>query len=500
MFSNSVYLFLDTLIVNIIGLLFWFFIGRFLPPNEFGIVSTSINLALFLSSLSLLGFQGVLPKLIPEYLEKKQYKKVISLSRLTIKILLISNSILILGLFLFCSKLQATLKLPPYALVVSSVMLLAFTFSTFLGCIIWGFQNMRMFFTTDLTGVITKLLLTILFLMLGFGYISPLIGVLVGYTIIDLRRFRKSWFFPASKEKINGREIFMDYALPYFITLIAGLAFSNFQIILLASLQNQYVTGTYSLSFLVASLISIVPGVLTQALFPIISMLSVGRKKQSQAYLLQTVFRYAMFIMLPAAIFLISFAKPILLLLRHEYLEATNLLSMLVVASMAFGLANLFLSSLYAAGKPKLSRNIWIVSATFFLFISPLLIKAYSSQGLAFAYLISSLLIFYLSYSFIKKVLRLKLRWKNLLKLVFSSVIFFSFLLLSDLLETSLLIKILVALSGAVAYLALLIPLKFYTQQDVRLLELIATKAPILKKQILGLAKFLSEWLEPKQG
>jgi len=499
MFSNSVYLFLDLLTVNFLGLFFWFFTGRFLLPNEVGIVSTSINLALLLSSLSLLGFQGVLPKLIPEYLEKNQYKKIISLSRFTLKVLLVSNSILILVLFLFYSKLQTILKQPPYTIAISSTMLLLFTFSTFFGCIMWGFQNTRTFFTTDLIGTVLKLVVTILLLVLGFGYISPLIGVLVGYTMIDLGRFRKSWFFPASKEKINGREILIDYALPYFITLIVGLVFSNFQIILLASLQSQYVTGTYSMSFLVASLITIIPGVLTQALFPIISLLSVGRKRQQQTYLLQIVLRYALFLMLPAAIFLVSFSKPILLLLRHEYLGATNLLSTLVVACMVFGLANLFLFSLYAAGKTKLSRNIWIVSAIFFLFIAPLLIKTYSSQGLALAYLISSFFIFCLSYHFIKKELSLELQWENLLKLVCSSVIFLLFLLFSDILEASLLIKILVALSGAIAYLVLLLPLRFYTQQDIRLLEFIATKVPILKKQILSLAKFISKWLEPNQ-
>jgi O-antigen/teichoic acid export membrane protein len=204
--------------------------------------------------------------------------------------------------------------------------------------------------------------------------------------------------------------------------------------------------------------------------------------------------------MLPAAIFLVSFSKPILLLLRHEYLGATNLLSTLVVACMVFGLANLFLSSLYATGKTKLSRNIWIVSAIFFLFIAPLLIKTYSSQGLALAYLISSFFIFCLSYHFIKKVLSLELQWKNLLKLVCSSIIFLLFLLFSDILEASLLIKILVALSGVIAYLVVLLPLRFYTQQDIRLLEFITTKVPILKKQILTLTKFISKWLEPKQN
>jgi len=498
MFSNSVYLFLDLLTVNFLGLFFWFFTGRFLLPDEVGIVSTSINLALLLSSLSLLGFQGVLLKLIPEYLEKKQNKKIVTLSRFTLKVILISNTIIILILLLFSSIIQSILKIPFQALAFSTALLLSFTFSTFFGCIMLGFQNMRLFFFTDLIGTIMKLLLTILLLTLGYGYIGPLTGVLIGYILIDLRRFRKSWFFPSNKEEIDGKELFSNYALPYFTSLIAGLVFSNFQIVLLASLQGQYVTGGYSIAFLIASVISIIPGVLSQALFPIISMLSVGNKIKKQSYLIQLVFRYAVFVMLPAATFLIFFSNPILLLLRKEYIEVGNILSILTIASFFFGLGNIFLSSLYAIGKTKLNRNIWIACALIFLLISPIFINIYSSHGLAISYLVSSTIFLFLGYHFIKKLTLLKINWKNLSKLILAFLLLLIFFKIADIIQANLIIKILFAILGGVSYLLALIPLRFYTKEDVRILSIISEKLPFGKKQLLFLIDLLSNWLEEK--
>ena len=244
----------------------------------------------------------------------------------------------------------------------------------------------------------------------------------------------------------------------------------------------------------------IIPSVLSQALFPITSLLSVGRRIKKQSYFIQLVFRYAAFLILPVAIFLVFFSRPIILLLRPEYMGATVLFPTLTLAAIFFGLSQVFLSNIYALGKTKLHRNIWIFLSIVFLVLAPILIKLYSAQGLALSYLISSALALFMGYHFIKKILNLKIRWTNLLKVVISSIIFSFFLLLADLLEVSLIIKILVALSGSIIYLAVLIPLRFYIQEDVRVLEFIAIKIPFLKKQISGLAKFLSKRLEPKQN
>lgn len=495
-FSNSFYLFLDLVLVNLLGLLFWFFNGKFLVPQELGIVSTSINLALLLSSLSILGFQGVLPKLIPEYLEKKQHGKIVSLTRFTFKVIAISNFILILTLLIFSSTVQSLLKLPIEALLISSLLTIAVTFSTFFGCIMWGFQNMRVFLTTDLVGVVAKLVVTVLLLLLGFGFAAPLIGVLAGYILIDLRRFRKSWFFPASGERIDGKQIILNYALPYFGSLIAGLAFSNFQIILLASLQGQYVTGSYSMAFLIASVISIVPTVLAQALFPIISQLSVGRKTKRQGYLMRLVLRYAIFLMLPLAVTLIFFSKPILLLIRGEYVEVTDILSILAIAAISFGLGQLFLSSLYAIGRTKLNRDIWILSALIFLSISPILIKLYSAQGLAASFMLTSLILLALGYYFTSKLLKLKIDWQNLLKLGIPLCLLCLFFYFADVIQADLPIKIIFALLGGLIYLFVSVPIRFYKKEDLRVLQIISVRSPILKGWALALVKWFSRYVE----
>lgn len=495
-FSNSFYLFLDLVVVNFLGLIFWFSNGKFLIPEELGIVSTSINFALFLSSLSILGFQGPLSKLIPEYLEKKQYEKIVSLTRSTLKIVLISNTTIILILLLFLPMLKSLLNLPTKALFFSLFLLPFFTLSTFFGYIMYGFQEMRTFFTTDLIGVIIKLFFTIILLLLGFGYISPLIGVLLGYILIDLKRFRKSWFFPKSREKINIKEIFLDFALPFFTSSIAGLMISNFQILLLASLKGQHVTGGYSIAFLIASIISTFPGVLSQGLFPTISQLSVGRRTKIQSNLIKLVLRYALFVILPLAIALIFFSKHVLLLLRSEYIQMTDILPILTIASVSFGLGQLFLSSLYAIGKTQLNRNIWVISALTFVLISPILIGIYSAQGLAISYTITSFIFLILGYYFIKKTLKLKIDWRNLFKLTLPLCFLSLFFYLIDTIQTSLLIKIILTIFGGFIYLLVLIPLKFYKKEDVKILHIIFERLPMMRKQFLVLLKWFSKYVQ----
>jgi O-antigen/teichoic acid export membrane protein len=474
-------------------------VGRFLLPGQAGVVATSINLALLLSSISFLGFQGALSKLIPEYLEKRQHSKIVSLTRFSLKIIVLSNVTIVSILFLLFPAVSTLIKLPTDALILSITILFSVTISSFFGSIVYGFQEMKRFFKTDFVGVLAKVLLTLILLLSGFGYLGPLTGVLVGYILIDLMRFRKSWFF-SPDDKINGKKIFFSYSFPAFIASITGLVFSNFQVVLLAALESQEATGIYALTFLITSVALIIPSVLSQALFPITSLLSVGRRIKKQSYFIQLVFRYAAFLILPVAIFLVFFSRPIILLLRPEYMGATVLFPTLTLAAIFFGLSQVFLSNIYALGKTKLHRNIWIFLSIVFLVLAPILIKLYSAQGLALSYLISSALALFMGYHFIKKILNLKIRWTNLLKVVISSIIFSFFLLLADLLEVSLIIKILVALSGSIIYLAVLIPLRFYIQEDVRVLEFIAIKIPFLKKQISGLAKFLSKRLEPKQN
>jgi hypothetical protein len=103
-----------------------------------------------------------------------------------------------------------------------------------------------------------------------------------------------------------------------------------------------------------------------------------------------------------------------------------------------------------------------------------------------------------LGYHFIKKLTLLKINWKNLFKLILAFLLVLTFFKVADIIQANLIIKILFAILGGVSYLLALIPLRFYTKEDVRILSIISEKLPFGKKQLLFLIDLLSNWLEEK--
>ena len=77
--SNTIYLFLDWFVLTLMGFFYWLVAGKTLLPKEYGIVSTSVNLALVLVGISLLGLNITIQKLIPELLARRERRKINSL-------------------------------------------------------------------------------------------------------------------------------------------------------------------------------------------------------------------------------------------------------------------------------------------------------------------------------------------------------------------------------------------------------------------------------------
>jgi O-antigen/teichoic acid export membrane protein len=493
--SNTIYLFADWFVLTLMSFLYWLIAGKTLLPEEYGIISTSINLATLLSGISLLGLNAAVWKLIPEYLARKKEAEVNSLIKFSLKITILSSLAFLLALVLLSSFLFPILKISQDVILLTAITLFIFSISSQLGTIIYGFQDMKKFFLTDFWAQITKVSISAVLIFLGFSYFGPLLGFLFSTLVSSfLRLFSIS--LKGKTGKINRKEIFFNYALPAFIASLAWIIFVNGQYVLLTILKNPETTGIFTIAMILTSPILVMPQILTQALLPIISQLSINHNsKAKQSYLIQLVFRYALFVSLPAALFLAIFSKQIILIFsRAEYLPASQLFPILALASIIYGLGNVFLSNLYAIGKTKLNRNIIILTTIAFFTIAVPLIEHYSAFGLSLAYFFAVLILSLLSFFFIKKFLSITLPWKNLWKIIVASLISFSFLYFAVSLTSGLLIGIFFAIIAGIIYLAVLIPLRFYSKEDVETLEFISTKLPLFKKQISFLAKFLSKY------
>jgi len=492
--SNTIYLFLDWLVLTVTGFLFWAIGGKTLLPNELGIVSTSVNLVMVLGGISLLGLSITTWKLISEYLAKKEIEKINSLVRFSLKVILLSNAIILLIMFSLSSFFSSILKIPVNVIIITGVALLVYSISSQFGFIIYGFQNMKKLLITDFIGQTIKVIVSIFLIFLGFRYFGPLIGFLTGFVVVALLRFGSIPLKGAIK-KIEQKEIMLTYALPAFIGTIFSLMFLNGQYVLLSMLKNPGVTGIFTVAMLLTTPLATIPQIISNALLPIISQLSVDRNsKKTQAYLIWTVLRYSLVIILPLAIFLILFSKPVILLFsRAEYLSASQLFPILALGSIIYGCGSIFLGSLYAMGKTKIYRNILIVTTVTFLIFAIPLIHILSGLGSAIAYTLSATILALLSFFYTRKFLKLDFHWKNIMKLIVPTLISFGFLYLVTRFTQGLFIGIIFAVISCLIYLVILIPLKFYTIDDIKILDFLIKRTPILKKEIAKLRNFLSK-------
>ncbi|MDT7859116.1 MAG: oligosaccharide flippase family protein [Candidatus Aenigmarchaeota archaeon] len=495
--SNTTYLFLDWFTVTLLGFFYWFIAGKTLQPEEYGIVSTVVNFAIFLSTLSLLGINTALWKLISENEAKKDVGKIKSLIKFSYQIILLTN-LLILTLFLFFNDfIASTLKIPQTASILIPFATLSLTLASLSGSIIYAFQKMKLYFLTDIFGVLVKDILAIFLIFLGFRYFGLITGFIVCYYLIFILRII-SIRLKGKYSKIDKKEILFEYALPAFISSLAWSIFSSGQYALLSIIQDTKATGIYTVALIMTIPIIALPNTLSSALLPIVSSLSTNTKtKSQQKRLIELVARYSFFFSLPTALFLIIFSKQVIVIFSSEkYLEASSLFPILAIASVIYGLGNLFLSNLYAIGKTKLNRNIVLLTVAIFLTLVYPLTKIYSAIGMSISYFTSILVLSIISYSYIKKFLRVEMPKKDFTKILISSLISFVFLYLTTKITYGILIDfILIAFAGAI-YLFTLALLKFYKREDVKILEFFEERTPFLKKSIRNLKNFLEKFIE----
>lgn len=494
--SNTIYLFLDWVALAVMGFFYWLIVGKMLVPQEYGIVSTSVNFAVILSGISILGMHYALWKLIPEYIAKKQDKKIISLTRFSLKLVLLSNFAILLILFLLTPVVLPLLKIPFNAFLLSGIILFSSSIVTNFRFVIYGFQKMKKIAITDIAGQLTDIIISLCLLFLGLKYFGPLIGVLLGNIAVIFLRIR-SIPLKGLTEKLDKKNIMFNYALPAFVGTILSLILINGQYVLLTVLKNPAVTGLFAPAMVMSYVLAVIPATLNSALLPISSQLSVKKNgKSDQNLFIGRVLRYSLFITLPVGILLALFSKTaILLFSRAEYLPASQFFPILIFGSIVYGIGGIFLDNIYAIGKTKINRNIIIFITLLFLMLAFPLIHFFSALGSAVAYAISTTVLALVSFLWLKKLLKLTLPWGNIGKLLPSIFFSFGILYIVRPFAQNLLIKIIFGCLALLLYLVILLPLKFYRIDDIKILNFIIERSPILKKQIIKLRNFLLKFV-----
>jgi O-antigen/teichoic acid export membrane protein len=491
--SNSAYLFLDWFIVTLFSLLYWLSIGKTLPPKDYGIIATAINTVTILASFALIGLTAATPKLLAEYLDKKNFQKARALVAFSVKTTLIITIAISIILFFAAQQLATLFNVPLLSLQIAALLIVPMSLWSLSLGILNGYQNMRKIFSSNAIGFALKAFLAWLLVLFGFGFTGPLLAWFLSTTVIVL--LRRKYLNLFAENHIDKKFVIFSYAIPAFVASIIWVFFANTPNIILSSLKGPAVTGLFAVALTITSPIAVVPNTLSLALFPIVSGLAAERNpKQRQSRLISLVTRYTFFVTLPLLIFFLVFSREfILFFAERSYLPAQQLFPYLAISAFLFGLGNIFASTIYAIRKPKISQYISLATTgIFLLLVFPLTIQL-AAQGTAIAYLGASVSFLAASYFFIQRFLKIKWPTSSILKIIAASILFAGIAFFST--RFTLPIKILMALFSLVIYFFVLIPMRYYTYEDVRILQTLGKNAPVGRKIFHSLEKFLSKYV-----
>jgi O-antigen/teichoic acid export membrane protein len=357
----------------------------------------------------------------------------------------------------------------------------------------YSLQKMKKYALTDLFQYVFRIIFGVVLFFLGFGYFGILFGFYLSYFLFLFFRLDIG-YFRGKKSSISYKKLF-SYAIPALVMAAGWAIIVNSQYIILTIIKDIEITGLFAVALTPISMIAVLMAVLNSALVPIISSLSTDRKtKDRQIHLISIVLRYSLFIVFPIAILLLVFSKYVILLLsKPEFLSAASYFPILIPAVILHGFGIIFQMNVYAIGHPKKSRNMAIETTLLFLLISIPSTYYFSAMGLSFAYLISMIFFIIISSLTLRTFLKVEFPFGAFKKIVISSLVVFALLYLLRPFVHSFFWLIPIGIAGSVIYLLVLLLLRFYRNEDVKILEYLIRNIPFGKN-----LKFLIDFLKTK--
>jgi len=339
---------------------------------------------------------------------------------------------------------------------------------------------MKRFLAANITFNIIKLFVSIFVIFLGYSYLGPLYGTLMGVILASAICIIPKYI--SFKEiSLKDEKLFL-YSFSGLIGSIAFSILSNSQYVIISILKNVSTTGIFGVAMAISTLISVAPNVLSNAIYPIISSLSFDKEKnKSKEKLLEETIRYAFFFSIPMILtfsifpelFVMSFSS-------NKFIAASKLLPILGTSVFLYSMSTMFLNSIYALNKPKIYRNILILIVFIFLMTTITLTYFLSDLGTALGHLITMVIFLSITFFELKKIINIKFPLTDIIKIFISSILFFVLYFVKPYVINLIIAGILISVVF-ILYLLSLRLMKFYKKEDARILKHLFYKVKFAK-------------------
>lgn len=479
--KNLVYQVGTNVAIKLANLFLVVYLTRLLVPSDFGLYSWIISIALLADVFADFGAAPTMIRFINSALGNKRKEKAASFFRFSIRLKAIASAAVFLFMMIFADAIALFAFGKPFLafpIRLSAILMLAYTFSSFLQFFFIAIQRNEYVFFANLVQAASKIALIVgLVVLLGsfvgaiIGYVLALILTISFFAIIFVKKYSFMLYLHGNAQ---GRRLFRFASLSA-LNSFALIIFANIDILMISALLPIENVGFYSIAMSWASTIgAFVPLFLFYPVFSELASMPKEHLREGFRHFL----KYVLFLLIPASILLVFFSGHIIsLFYSGPYKEAASgILEILALLVFFNGIVSVFMNFLSSIEHPEVNAKIFCIGVAMDLVLNYFWISQYGVIGAAYATVASYAAMFALYIFVVSRSGRAELEWKSFAKPVFASAIMACAVLLMDFPKT--LAFGIAELAAAIAvYLAVQFAIKGITFG-----EIIFLKNRILKK------------------
>ncbi|MCS3922227.1 O-antigen/teichoic acid export membrane protein [Methanococcus voltae PS] len=414
--------------------------ANYLPKTEVGLFYAMLDLLSILAVFRGLGVSYSLSVFIPKFKAKNDYKSIKSSVNFvflfqTAFMLLMVALLLLLSPYVVNNYLNSTGQYTSNLLIAFDafmIMVVGYFFFdgllTIIRNILTGFQKQKYLATIIPSNITSIFLISVILLILGvnnvfvpviaYSIVPILLIIIYGYLIF--KKVYPEYF--STKSKISkdlssqllkfGVPLTLNSATSVILTCIDGVFLTIFTGLIAVAEYRNVATPTVTLLNMAVGSISVV-------LLPIISELWTLGKLKELNYAITNVFKYLMAMTLPLIIFLSYYTSEfITVFFNSSYLPVADAVRVLMASTLFSSVNAICFTILMGVGKPQIVTKFLYIGVLVNVILNFLLVPPFGSLGASITTLISYMIIQVLIGKYIKKNMKLEIKYKESFKLI----------------------------------------------------------------------------------
>ena len=477
-FKQNIFASLTQIFIFLFLLLFNILLARILGPNDFGIFIVVFSMALTVGMFADTGMNNLIMKFFGRLVRQKDARAPFYFRHL-VKIKLVMVISLFLILF-FSSDFLAVYLLHDASLgilfKVASFIAVAYSFFLFFDSFFASLNRYEYSLLANFMNNILRLILPVAILLLGFGVLEALYGILAAFLFsviiiyfYFLKLFRRA--LTHKTEKTFGLRHFDKFLLYSAGIGILITGYNNLDTFILSFFRSPSEVSFYRTALSIATY--------TMALLPIsgkfLFSAFVELQEKSKEFMKKAfnkTLRYAVILGVPAifGVYLLS-SQIVVLFYSYEYLPAAPALEVLSPLILIVLIEILTLNVLMITKRLKRALIVPAAALAYSIIGNIVLIPVFGYMAAAFNALVFHLISMLLGLYFCRDIIEIRMDWGNFFKSVFSSLVMglFIYSMLSQI--HNLVTAGLVVIVAMLVYLAIQVAVGGINKTDIELLK-----------------------------